>query len=571
MRDVTDSLLQALSEDAIAEVLIEHRKAMRASVHPQAMLMFAKLAAHHTGEIGRQRDDFYDFAHAMNFKALAACLTRYVDPNTPSSFEEPLRPDEDVRRLFARQFMEETNLHQAACMRNGLRRAFYDPATDAFELRLTKRRRRSALTLVDRPAQMELLDDATGGRLQDEGASLDDIMFAFASGAEQLRFVQDAHPASWAAFEAAACTAEELATYTAFLSFLEFAAQEVGHSLLYSRAQLLKLGKVFLAGFPDHALGGERLMRLMALFSLTPAEADRLLLPVPFFRVGDRYLRYEGFSQIMSPTMGLLTIAVRKHEKAWNDSVGSTLAYAADAIAETLPKFDHLAVAVRRRLKSKGDIDLALYDTASGHLLLCEVKTVYDKHQTVLHMHRFEEAKVKLGHAVNQLRGAIASVASGAVTIQALFGRKLPPPRRVSGALLTWFDAVDLTIGTPDEDVLSLNFATLRYFVHRAAGSIDAVHRAAHELRNIWCVSERRLIDLQTKVPAWIEAQLPALDSPVDIARLGLSDLAQAEVDTMPSLPNGWREAKDSADTIVSYLEETLERLCPAKSDPGTD
>ena len=397
MLDVTSQFLERLSKSAIEKMLVEHRKPMQASLHPQATVMFGKLAAHHTGEIGRQRDDFYDFSHAMNFKALAACLARYVDPQTSPSFEKPKRPDEDVRRLVARQLMEETNLHQAACMRNGLRRCFYNQTADEFELRLTKRRRRSALTLIDQPAQLELLDNTTGGQLQDERASLDDVMSAFASGAEHLRFVRDAHPASWATFEAATCTAAELTGYTAFLVFLEFAAAEVGHSLLYSEAKLLKLGEIFRAGFPNLAIGGERLMQLMALFSLAPAEADELLLPVPFFRVGTQYLRYEGFSEIMSPTMGLLTIAVRKHEKVWNESVGSTLAYAADAVATTLPKFDHLAVVARRKLKGKGDIDLA-FDVSSGHLLLCEVKTVYDKHRTVLHMHRFEEAKSFTSH-----------------------------------------------------------------------------------------------------------------------------------------------------------------------------
>jgi hypothetical protein len=568
MLDVTELVLQRLSDGAISEALTEHSKPVQASKHPQAILMFAKLAAYHTSKIERQSDDFYDFSHAMNFKALTACLTRYVDPATSPSFEEPLRPDEDIRRLFTRQLMEETNLHQAACMRNGLRRTFYDPAADVFEIRLTKRRRRSALILLNPLAQMELLTNTTRDLLQDEDAPLDGIMSAFASGAEYLRFVQNAHPASWAAFENAVCTAEELTVYTAFLYFLEFTAQQVGHSLLYSEEQLLRLGEIFQVAFPSWTLDSKRLTRLMALFSLTPAMANRLLLPVPFFRVGDRYLRYKGFEKISEPPIGLLTIAIRKHEKIWNDSVGSTLAYGADAIAAILPTFGYLEVAVRRNLQGKGDIDLAMYDTTSRHLLICEVKTVYDKHRTVLHMHRFEEAKVKLAHPVNQLREAIASVVSGTTTMQALFGRNLPPPTRVSGALLTWLDAVDLTVATPDEDILSLNFATLRYLVRRTAGNIDAIHRAVHELRNIWCVSELRPIDLQIEVATRIEVQGDAIDTWVDIARLDLSAVAQVEVDTMPAVPDGWREAKDSVAKIVSYLGDSLERLSPAR--PGS-
>lgn len=561
MLDVTENILKLMSDDAIAQMLVEHRKSMYVSTNPQATLMFAKLAAHHSAAIGRQRDDYYDFSHAVNFKALAACLARYVDPNTVPSNDEPARPDAQVGRLFGRQLMEELNLHQAACMRNGLRKSFYDLNADRYELRLTKRRRRSALTLLDEPAQMELLSDTSGVRVWDKTTSPDDVMAAFASGAEHLRFIQEANLASWKTFESAVCTTGELTAFTAFIVFLEFAASQVRHSLLYSKSKLLELLRVFEAAFPNLVLGDERLMQLIAIFSSTPAEADQLLLPVPFFRIQDRYLRCEGFSKIMNPTMGLLTVAIRKHEKVWNDSVGSTLAGAAGVVERTLPKFDRLLVATRRKLSGGGDIDLALYDIESGHLLLCEVKTVYDKHRTVLHMHRFEEAKIKIAHAVNQLRQAIAAVKSGGIAVNAIFGRKIPAPKRVSGALLTWLDAIDLTVGTADEDILCMNFATLRYLVRRSAGNIEAMHAAVHQLRNIWCISELKPIDLQVEVPTRIETQMLLIDAASDLARLKLNSVAQAEVDALPKVPDGWRIRTDASEMFVSYFTETADRL----------
>jgi hypothetical protein len=494
-RDITDELLRSLDAPKIDQVVATAKRAMTPSSHPQAWLMFAKLAAHHTRSLGDERDEYYDFSHAMNFRALATCLTEFIAPAVEFSYEEPLRPDEEVRKLFTLQLMNEINLHQAACMRNGLRRAWYDPEVDRGELRLTKRRRRSALTLIDPVAQSELLRAFAGWNDLAEEPEDDDVYFAFASADEHLRFVRDADPKSWARFEAATgITAHVLSSMSGFLSFLEVSAEIAHHSLAYSEELLERLGGLYKMAFPDSAIDAGNAVALVRIFSRSPQESCDLLLPVPFFSIGERYLRYPGFSRIMSSAMGLLTILIRSHEQDWNNSVGSTLARAADVIASTLPPFKHLRAATRRKLK-KGDIDLALYDVRTRHLLLCEVKAVYDKHRTVLHMHRFEEAKVKVVHAVTQLRKAAEAIRDG-VDMNGIFQAKLPPPLRVSGVLLTWFDPVDLTVGTPDEDILSLNFATFRYLLRAAEGDLDQFYRSAHDLRNVWCVAELRPIDL---------------------------------------------------------------------------
>ncbi|KZD21162.1 hypothetical protein [Tardiphaga robiniae] len=238
-------------------------------------------------------------------------------------------------------------------------------------------------------------------------------------------------------------------------------------------------------------------------------------------------------------------------------TAASTLARAADVIATTLPTFDHLVVAARRKL-AKGDIDLALYDVRTRHLLICEVKTVYDKHRTVLHMHQFEDKKVKVDHAVRQLREAAELVAQNP-NMHGLFHKKLPPPRRISKMLLTWFDPVDLTVGTIDEDILSLNFATFRYLLGVAKGDLDDLVRATRELRNVWCVAEKRPIDLQVAFKQMIEVQLPIIDAKDELDEIDFSGLTRAELAKMPALESGWRNSP--ASQIVSFLRETREAL----------
>jgi hypothetical protein len=264
----------------------------------------------------------------------------------------------------------------------------------------------------------------------------------------------------------------------------------------------------------------------------------------------------------MSPVMGLLTIAVRKHEPAWNRTLGGTLSYAADAVAASLPKYARIEVAVRRNIKGKGDIDLALYDTVSRHMLVCEVKTVYDKHRTVHQMHRFEDAKVNVTRAVDQIRRSMAAVSSGTLSAKVIFGKPFPPPVHVHGALLTWLDPIDLTMGTADEDVFSLNFAMLRYVLKRARGDVSATMRSITELRNVWCIARRRPLDLgQPDLNSDLEAQVSVLDSVTDISTLPLSAMTVEELRFFPSLSDNWRTLPEHSGITVSYLSDTRQVL----------
>ena len=208
---------------------------MARSRHPQAGLMFAKLAAHHSDNLGTVEDEFYDFSNPMNFWALATCLQEFIDPEIEPSFEEPLRPDQAVQHVFALQLMNETNLHQAACMRAGLRRSWYDVDQDYGELRLTKapptlrshagRRTGAGRSLANHNGFEGRSNGAVGGRRL--------LRIRKREGAFEVRL--RGQPAVVGELEKATGVSTELLTgFSGFLVFLEFAAREVGHSLAYT-------------------------------------------------------------------------------------------------------------------------------------------------------------------------------------------------------------------------------------------------------------------------------------------------------------------------------------------------
>src|SRR5205085_1446513 len=146
----------------------------------------------------------------------------------------------------------------------------------------------------------DLLDHLHKNQLSARKLSDDDVYFALGSSAEHLLFVENATSEAWLAFTTAAgFTSRELTTYVGFLAFLGFAAETVGHSPLYTADLLRTLRKLFADAYGRADFTDEVMSRLMNLFSLTPKEAQEYSLPVPFFRLGDHYLRYDGFLRIM--------------------------------------------------------------------------------------------------------------------------------------------------------------------------------------------------------------------------------------------------------------------------------
>jgi len=404
MIDVTDRILAAYDAGTAGATTDKGDTPIIPSTSPVAAVTFAKLAAYRSRIIASKPLGFEDLDEALNFQALVACLANYVDDATEQSPKEPDRPDHELQHLYYRKLMDVLNLHQRACVKNRLWRMYYDKESDTFHARLARRRRHSALLALNTAAQADLRDQIHGNQLSSGNLSDDDVYFAFGSSAEHLWFVEQSTPQSWLAFTSATGFASrELTNYVGFLVFLSFAARTVGHPRLYAEEFLRTLRKLFAEAFGCADFSDDVMLRLMNLFSLTPKEAQDYSLPVPFFRMGSHYLRYDGFLSIMSPAMGLLTIVIRKHEASWSRTLGSTLAHAADVVAASLPPYPEVAVAVRRNIAGRGDVDLALYDLTRRHLLICEVKTVYDKHRTTYQMHRFEEAKVNVQRAVDQL------------------------------------------------------------------------------------------------------------------------------------------------------------------------
>ena len=552
--DVTDRLLQLYAETR-PEDLKRAPEEPPPDLHPQAAEMFVKMAEHSVHHIGKGSTDYEDYTVPVTGLALTNCLVACEQAIVPTSFENPPQPDPWVRAAFFRQMMAELNREQAARLRHGIWRCWYDPQSDRAHHRLTRRRRRSALLLLDSIAQPILLQQLLERPLQD--LSLDELYHALAASPEMMCFVTQTDPAGWAKFESAiGVDIQGMAALAGFLVFLSFAADTVGHSYWYDEPFLIRLWNIYAQAYPQYrSFSSDSLLEAVRGFSMAPSEATKYLIHPPFFRLHGRFLRNPCFLGAHNLLAGLLIMAIRRHERAWNETLGSSLARAADTLAAMLPQTARLKVAARRNY-SGGDVDLALYDTQTRELLLCEVKTVYDKHRTDSLMHRFEEAKVNISRAASQLRSTEQAIASGNLALKQLFGIGVPLPRRVHMALLTWFDPIDVTVDTPDEDILSLNFATFLWLAHASAGDVQMLAASTQELRNLWTVALARPLDLgQPEITADVEVQSDLLDARASLATLLLSSLSRRIIQQMQTVDDV--PSQSEALPWISYLEDT--------------
>mgnify|MGYP003627772901 FL=1 len=526
------------------------------NLHPKAAEMFVYMSAHLSIQIRAGEEIYNDYSDAVNCIALSNCLSTCELSNEIPSFDTPKGPDPYVKSTYTVQMMDELNKEQFSRISSGMWKVFYDPENDSMHAALARKRRASVLNALDSISKQEYLESLLSKDL--DSLDMDSAYYAMSTSSEHLSFLIKSDPDSWARFEnGAGFNSEELAAFHGFLVFLDFAAEEVRHSFWYDDDFLITLCDIYGQAWPEHkkVLDG-RIINLVSMFSLTPTESSQFLLPVPFYKLHGKYLRNPAFLQYHDITIALLTISIRLNENLWSKTLGSTLAKAADSVANALPEFPNLKVAVRKNYPG-GDIDLALFDSISGHMFAIEVKTVYDKHRVDSLNYRFENAKVNLPKAVSQLRETEKAFEEGKINMHNVFGEKLPNPKKMHFILLTWFDSVDLTMGTDYEDILSLNFCLLRYLIDKSNGNLELMANSVNELRNIWLMSKERNLDLgQKELISYLEVQLNLIDRREDLLNLDLSPLTMSLLNNFQSISD-----LDDEDTFVSYFDDTKREL----------
>lgn len=172
---------------------------------------------------------------------------------------------------------------------------------------------------------------------------------------------------------------------------------------------------------------------------MTLQEAQQWGMQAPFLRFDNTYMAWFFVYHVLSPNLHFVSLLARRHEKLWNNTVGPSLARVADWLGRKLPAHDRLRWAARRQRKGVGEGDLIVLDTETGHVLVMELKTVFDKFRTHLQMTNFTDQKVNFPKAIAQARAAARAISEGQWALHDIVGKGVPKnPSGVTPAVLTW-------------------------------------------------------------------------------------------------------------------------------------
>jgi hypothetical protein len=484
--------------------------------------------------------------HGTVLKALLA-VVRGVLQEAGDGFAGPYfdltsEHDKAVQFCLDGECHQLSRLNLEISLREGYWRLSYDADDDIFRLSLAPMQRRSALMLVDNKAEFlgmtpELRDLLSGASSANENKT---IPLALATGMREVTFLADAVPNAWRELAGRiGFTLEEGVRFQAFTQAL----MNTGH-LWFRADDLLEMFTDFVKARSLDMIAEHQFRRLVDFFSAPPETIESWGIAIPFVRFGDWLAYWPFVHHVLPPSLTFLSLLMRRHPDAWNNTVGGDLAKVADAIRAQLPNTPHLLFATTKKKAGIGDIDLGIYDPRSRVLLLCEIKTVFDRFRTNYQQSNFTEQRVNFDKASKQLAASSDAIESGTWQLSEVFDCKLHgSPARILSLVLTWYDQHDPWLGNAAPNPASCNFRVFQYLFTQSGGDLVKLHEAIAQLSRIYCVAALPSWHLPVNGEAIAvrrEVQTDFLPSQETLNGMPLSDLVRREVATLAKLPTDW-------------------------------
>lgn len=484
--------------------------------------------------------------HGSIFKSLLA-VTNNVLRAAETEFKGPhfdivLEHDEAVQTGLDIEYHILAHLNLEISLSEGIWRLSYDVDDDFFLISLSPPQRRTALTLLDHKVEFLSMPPELQEILSNESSPDKTIPLVLATGMREIEFLGNSVPNAWRRLASRiGFTIEEAVKFQAFIQSL------LGKGKLWFRTEALQ--DIFYDFAEEKGLvpfKEDRFNQLVEFFSASPEILVSWGIATPFVRIGE-WLAYWPFAHhILPPSLTFLTLLMRKHPEDWNNTVGSELAKVADAVCAELPDIDGLFFATNKVKKGIGDIDLAIYDSRLRVLLLCEIKTVFDRFRTNYQLSNFTGQRVNYKKASAQLKISADAIERGVWQISDIFNRKLcGPPARILPLVLTWYDQYNPWVGMDTINPESCNFRVFRYLFAQSNGDLVKVYEAIAQLSRIYCVASLRSSQLPVgdeSIAVKREVQTDLLPPERTLNDMPISNFVKKEIKTLSKLPLDWTE-----------------------------
>jgi hypothetical protein len=420
-------------------------------------------------------------------------------------------------------------------------------AEAGYTARLTPRGWRSALHLLSNkyeylaspPEVRAILDDLTNGASPNPSRT---ARLSVLSGMRALDPIRVGVAGAWSKF-LKDCGLSE----TAFVRFQAFSSW-IGSSMSgwHTKDELARYFEQFESDLEEPPVDRAEVNTMIEAASVTVDEAVGWGLPAPFLHISSRHVHWPFGFHVLHPNLTLLALLMKRNSQSWDRTVGSHSALVADYLVRALKGETQLQTATRKVKKGVGDLDIAVYNPKTGDLLVCEVKTVFDRFRTSMQVRNFTDQRVDYEKAKKQLRVSAREIGEGRWTLNEIFGGSLPrAPTRVFLVVLTWWDILDPFQGTADSDIAVANFAVFEELLKSAAGDLEAFHTALRQLSALRCPAFLETTMFNTsKGPiefSW-EVQTDVLPPKDFDNRKNLNTIATAATDDLACFPPDWRE-----------------------------
>lgn len=331
------------------------------------------------------------------------------------------------------------------------------------------------------------------------------------------------------------------------ISFQGFIVYLRGYCIWNKMGGLKQLWSLYCEEYAIKIGDEETFKEMVELYSLSPDQAKDWGIASAFIIMGDWYVYWPFFLSIMDGSLLLMSIFHRKEQNKWSKTLGSYTSRISTYIANSLKYFHNNYIVSEKLLKKIGDIDLAIYDENNKHLLLCEVKTVFDKFRTNYQYENFYSQKINVKKAIKQLKQSKQIILQEIYTLDDIFkSTGLGSPERISLIILSWWDIFDPTIGTDDEEILCCNFKTFSRLYDECCGNITLLVDVINELRSIYCPAKLVEIssfnDNEDIVHVYREMQTDILPAPIKLKTCYQHDKIRDFLKDLPHLPMNWRD-----------------------------
>jgi hypothetical protein len=455
--------------------------------------------------------------------------------------------DSSVEDLFLVEHAQTAFLNEKLAIE--ARRLLVTRVDDGYQISIAKSRRRSALTLLRDKAMTEALPRQirkvirSMPRVQiiNDEAERKIVTLTLMTALEDLAPLRKGLPAAWARMLGQLGVNEN-----ELLSFLAFTLGLRNNSLCWYKADhLFSQLSSFCQFYKRQQMARPQFDALMALLSSDISEAKAAGFVTPFLRIGEWY-RYWFFAyHVLLPAFAFVSALQRKYADLWSRTFGSDMALVADYIASQLPAHPDVAIVTRRGKKGLGDIDLVLFNKKSNQLLLCELKTVFDKFRTDFQSTNFTLQRVNFDKAILQLQTAAAAIADGRWPLREILPNfNFVAPPKVFKLILLWRDHPNPTLDTATY-IPVVDFSSFIYLAKECKFQLGELVEAIEQLAKIYMASiftDDFFIPLgDEKLKIQREGEIGALPPLEFIRGLAISELALRECSSLTHLPEDWK------------------------------